>query len=138
MSYFGKKGYSILKSDLSLKEQLFIRNTLTVKPFLPKSPVQPEPFCIYRESPKKFYLPRYFGVENFGDFTENKVEKGDSIDLQFQGDLRDYQKNIVDKYLKEVGESGGGLLDVDPGKGKTVMALYILTKLKKKNISYCS
>lgn len=134
MSYFGKKGYSILKSDLSLKEQLYIRNTLTVKPFLPKSPVQPEPFCIYRESPKKFYLPRYFGVENFGEFTENKVEKGDSIDLQFQGDLRDYQKNIVDKYLKEVGESGGGLLDVDPGKGKTVMALYILTKLKKKTL----
>ena len=26
MSYLGKKGYSILKSDLTIKEELFIRN----------------------------------------------------------------------------------------------------------------
>jgi hypothetical protein len=30
---------------------------------------------------------------------------------------------------KGVGESGGGLLDVEPGKGKTVMALNIISKL---------
>lgn len=132
--YLGKKGYTIIKNDITIKEQLFIRNELTVKPYLPKSPIQPQAFPLYRESANKFYVPRYFGLENFGDFTENKLSFGEDIDLEFTGELRDYQINIVNKYVNAVGSSGGGLLDVDPGKGKTVMALYILTKLKKKTL----
>jgi superfamily II DNA or RNA helicase len=134
MSYLGKKGYSIYKKDLTNKEQIYIRNELTVKPYLPKSPAQPEPFPIYRESPQKFYLPRYFGIDNFGDFCENKLPLGNDINLNFEGELREYQINIVNKYLNFVKNSGGGLLDVDPGKGKTVMALYIISKLKKKTL----
>ena len=132
MSYLGKKGYSIYKKDLSDKEQLFIRNELTVRPYLPKSPVKLDPFPIYRESSNKFYLPRYFGQDNFGDTVDNKLLKGDDINIEFTGELRDYQINIVNKYIHFVKDSGGGLLDVDPGKGKTVMALYIISKLKKK------
>jgi len=132
MSYLGKKGYSIYKIDLTNKEQMYIRTELTVKPYLPKSPIQPEPFPIYRESPQKIYLPRHFGVEHFGDVTENKLPLGDDISLDFVGELREYQVNIVNKYVNAVGDSGGGLLDVDPGKGKTVMALNIISKLKKK------
>ncbi len=134
MSYLGKKGYSIYKRDLTNKEQIYIRKELTVKPYLPKSPIQPEPFPIYRESPQKIYLPRHFGVEHFGDITENKLPLGDDISLDFVGELREYQVNIVNKYVNAVGDSGGGLLDVDPGKGKTVMALNIISKLKKKAI----
>ena len=133
-SYLGKKGYTLLKSELTSKEQTFIREGLTVKPYLPKSPVQPEPFILYRESPKKYYLPRYFGTDNFGDFRENKLPSGDDIDLTFHGEMREYQNNIVNKYIDFVKDSGGGLLDVDPGKGKTVMALYIIAKLKKKTL----
>ena len=132
MSYLGKKGYTIYKKDLASKEQQFIRNELTVKPYLPKSPAQPEPFPIYRESPNKFYLPRYFGQDNFGEIADNKLPKGDDIDIKFNGEMREYQTNIVDKYINFVKDSGGGLLDVDPGKGKTVMALYIISQLKKK------
>lgn len=134
MSYLGKKGYSIYKSDLTNKEQIFLRNELMVKPYLPKSPVQPEPFPLYRESPNKFYVPRHFGIEHFGEFSENKLSKGDDINVNFEGELREYQINIVNKYLNAVKDSGGGLLDVDPGKGKTVMALYIISKLKKKTL----
>jgi len=134
MSYIGKKGYSIYKSDLTNKEQIYIRNELSVKPYLPKSPIQPEPFPVYRESPLKFYLPRYFGIEHFGVTAYNKLSLGDDIDVTFNGEMRDYQINIVDKYIKSVAESGGGLLDVDPGKGKTVMALNIISKLKKKTL----
>ena len=132
MSYLGKKGYSIYKKDLTNKEQIYIKKELTVKPYLPKSPIQPEPFPVYRESPQKMYLPRHFGVEHFGDVTENKLPLGDDIHLDFAGELREYQVNIVNKYVNAVGDSGGGLLDVDPGKGKTVMALNIISKLKKK------
>ena len=134
MRVLGKKGYSVLKSNLSSKEELFIRKELTVKGYVPKSPVQPEAFPLYRESPKKFYMPRYFGINTFGDFNENKLSEGEDINLEFKGDLREYQVNIVNKYINAVKDSGGGLLDVDPGKGKTVMALNIISKLKKKTL----
>ena len=134
MSYLGKKGYSLLKSNLTEREQSFIRSELTVKAYIPKSPVQPDPFSLYRESPNKFYIPRYFGQDNFGNFDENKLAQGDDIDIEFNGELRDFQVNIVNKYINFVKDSGGGLLDVDPGKGKTVMGLYIVSKLKKKTL----
>lgn len=134
MNYLGKKGYSIYKKVLTNKEQEYIKKELTVKAYLPKSPIQSEPFPIYRESPQKYYLPRHFGVENFGEVTENKLPSGDDINVNFNGELREYQVNIVNKYIKSVGTSGGGLLDVDPGKGKTVMALNIISKLKKKTL----
>jgi superfamily II DNA or RNA helicase len=80
------------------------------------------------------YVPRYFGIGAYGPPEAVKIGPGDPITITFQGEMRDYQKDIVQKYLKHVGTGGGGLLDVDPGKGKTVMALYILAQLRRKTL----
>jgi superfamily II DNA or RNA helicase len=130
-TYLGEKGYSIFKECLSVEEQHFIRTELTVKPFIPKSPIQPNPFPIYLESPLKLYMPRYFGIDTYGPPDKILINPGNNISLQFSGELRPYQNAIVDKYIKHVGDCGGGLLDVDPGKGKTVMALNIASRLGK-------
>ena len=130
-TYLGEKGYSIFKECLSVDEQHYIRNELTMKPHIPKSPIQPTPFPIYLESPLKLYIPRYFGIETYGPPDRILIKPGNTIDVEFAGDLRPYQNAIVDKYIKHVGACGGGLLDVDPGKGKTVMALNIISKLQK-------
>jgi len=130
-TYLGEKGYSIFKECLSVEEQHFIRTELTVKPFIPKSPIQPNPFPIYLESPLKLYMPRYFGIDTYGPPDRILTPPGKNISLEFSGELRPYQTAIVDKYIKHVGDCGGGLLDVDPGKGKTVMALNIVAKLGK-------
>lgn len=133
-TYLGEKGYSIFKECLSVDEQYYIRNELTMKPHIPKSPIQPTPFPIYLESPLKLYIPRYFGIETYGPPDRILIKPGDNIDVEFAGDLRPYQNAIVDKYIKHVGACGGGLLDVDPGKGKTVMALNIISKLQKSTL----
>ncbi len=130
-TYLGEKGYSIFKECLSVEEQHFIRTELTVKPFIPKSPIQPNPFPIYLESPLKLYMPRYFGIDTYGPPDKILINSGNNISLQFSGELRPYQNAIVDKYITHVGKCGGGLLDVDPGKGKTVMALNIVSRLGK-------
>ena len=130
-TYLGEKGYSIFKECLSVEEQHYIRTELTVKPFIPKSPIQPNPFPIYLESPLKLYMPRYFGIDTYGQPDRILINPGNKIELEFSGELRPYQIAIVDKYIKHVGECGGGLLDVDPGKGKTVMALNIVARLGK-------
>ena len=131
MAYLGKKGYAIFKNDINSSQIKKIRDELTVKPFSTHS--QEVSYPIFRESEKKMYIPRYYGIENFG-LPENKLSKGETINLSFKGDLFDFQKEIVLKYITSVGESGGGLLDVEPGKGKTVMALNIISKIQRKTL----
>lgn len=133
MSYIGCKGYSIFKTEIESSKIKQIKKDLTMKPFSNNPYQPPKQFSILCESVRKFYLPRYYAVNLFGD-TQNIIKKGIDINLEFKGELRDYQKNIVNKYLDHVKESGGGLLDVEPGKGKTVMALDIISKLKKKTL----
>ena len=134
-NYIGKKGYTIIKNNYSLNEIQNIRNEMNVKPNNGvNSFVNPISYPIYRESQNKMYLPRYYGIDKFGLCERNVLSKGSSIKLLFEGNLFDYQKNIVNKFIKHVGESGGGLLDVEPGKGKTVMGLNILSKLSTKTL----
>ena len=73
-TYLGNKGYTILKSELSIKLQLTLKEMLMVKPYVPGSPVQlQKTFPAYRESDKKIYVPRYFGEEIFGKPKTTKI-----------------------------------------------------------------
>lgn len=134
--YLGQKGYTIYKNDLCIKEQQYLREELNVRPYLPKSPIQPPGFAIYKESFKKIYIPRFFGIENYGEPEEIRLNDGIDINIDFKGDLRDYQKNIVNVYKKNVNEisGGGGLLEIPCGRGKTVIALNIIAQMKKKTL----
>ncbi len=133
-TYLGQKGYSIYKNSLSVNEQVFIRNELTVKPYIPSSPIQPEPYPIYRESSKKFYIPRFFGINTFGEPNESRISNGIPINLTFNGQLTEKQIPIVDKYINYIKTNKGGLLDLYTGCGKTVLALKIISLLKVKTI----
>ena len=132
-SYLGIKGYTLYKNGLSQTELYNIRNELNVKPYSTHLTSKVS-YPIYRESDTKIYLPRYYGYEKYNKPLNNKLSKGEDIDLKFIGDLYNYQNNIIDKYINHVSTSGGGLLDVEPGKGKTVMALNIISKLNKKTL----
>ena len=101
-TYLGQKGYTIHKDSLTIKEQVFIREQLMVKPYLPKSPIQQESFPIYRESGKKLYVPRIFGINLYGVPNEYKITNGDPIDIKFNGTLRSEQQVVVDKFLDVV------------------------------------
>ena len=84
-------------------------------------------------------MPRFYGEQKFGVLKENKLTNYESIDLKFHGEMRDYQNAIVSKYFNHVKSSdgklnGGGLLEIGCGKGKTVMALNIISKLKMKTL----
>lgn len=143
-SYLGQKGYTILKSELTIKQQTFIKEQLTVKPYVPGSPVQlQKSFPAYRESDKKLYIPRYYGDEIFGPAAQYKLTEGANIDLKFAGTLRPEQVPVVQKYLDHVKgdnrqgdnrQGGGGLLELPCGFGKTSISLYIWSMLKEKGI----
>ncbi len=131
--YIGPKGYTLLKSELTEKEQEYIRKSLMAKPNVakPGGNQQVEEFPVYRESPKKIIVPRYFGYQLYGTPSRSELPVGDKIDVPFAGGLRDYQINIINTYLdhvrkedkmfgSEMGQVGGGaaLLEIPCGRGK--------------------
>tara|TARA_Y100000782_G_scaffold3214_1_gene3715 strand:- start:81139 stop:83109 length:1971 start_codon:yes stop_codon:yes gene_type:complete len=118
-TYLGNKGYTIFKKNITIKQQNEIKKDLTVKPFSPPNAIQqPTSFSIYRESPKKLYVPRMYGLQKFGNPQNIKISDGDDIDVKFKGELRDYQTNIIDNYIKESQKSGCGVLEIPCGRGK--------------------
>ena len=133
-TYLGPKGYTIYKECLDGKEQRLLKDELNVRPYIPKAPVQPPFYPVFRESATKYYLPRYYGLKNYGEAEENRLPPGHDIALTFQGDLRDYQKNIVQIYKESALSVGGGLLEIPCGRGKTVIALNIIAELRKKTL----
>jgi superfamily II DNA or RNA helicase len=146
-TYLGQKGYTILKNEISIEQQIKIKNDLTVKPYVGGNIGANNviTFPAYRESDKKIYVPHYYGVDNFGPPKEYKLSGGVDIDLEFSGELRDYQKPVVAKYIDYVtknhvngavfgGGAGGGLLELPCAWGKTSASLYIISQLRKKTL----
>ncbi len=139
-TYLGQKGYTILKNDLPIETQLWIKEQLMVKPYVPGAPSQlQKTFPAYRESDKKLYLPRYFAEELFGPAKESKIPDGLNVNLQFNGKLRDYQEPVINKFLNHldltnINGSKGGLLELYCAWGKTSASLYICCQIKKKTL----
>lgn len=134
-TYLGQKGYTISKNELTIEQQKQIRNELTIKPFTHGS-MEQKTFPAYRESSNKFYVPHYYGVENYGAPKQYKITEGVNIDLEFAGKLREYQEPVVNKFLQYCSDNkyGGGLLELPCAWGKTSGSLYILSQIKKKTI----
>jgi superfamily II DNA or RNA helicase len=139
-SYLGKKGYTIPKSILDKSDEEEIRKELFVKPILfGPAQVDMTPFPVFRENANKYYLPRFYGIQRYGVPTKSEIQKGDDISIDFVKPLRDYQNDIIDVYMKHVLSNdsingNGGILEVPCGAGKTVMALKIISLLKKKTL----
>ena len=141
MRYIGSRGYTIYKKDLTESEREEIRRELTVKPKVSKMAVQTAvSFPVYKESVQKIYMPIYWGLARFPTSEiEFRIPFGEDICIPFVGNLRDYQLDIIAKYMNHIkkekrGSFGGGLFDVITGSGKTVMALNVISQIKKKTL----
>lgn len=137
-TYLGPKGYTIYKSDLTDAQIQYIKDALTVKPVTPGITLAATTtFPAYRESPQKLYVPRCFGIANFGPPKSTKIPSGDDIDVPFVGTLRDYQQEVVAAYVKAVADPvacSGGLVNLPCGYGKTTVSLNIVSTMKKKTL----
>lgn len=124
-------GYKVAKANVSVEE---LRKTLTVKPYVPKV-FMPNPHAIpkykvYKESEDAMYLPKHYGIENYGPITSSTRDVPQTNDSywRFQGQLRTAQTAVVDSFLKP--QPHDGILSLHTGGGKTVCALYIASQLK--------
>jgi len=165
-SYLGVRGYTIPKSVLDKEEIQFLKKATTIKPKVSGPTFGPpggmgaqdvKPYPYFRENDAKFFLPRMYGISRYGLPFETQLSFGREVvagALDFASDksLRDYQTHIIGTYLDHVrgqvlefetedGEEktlygSGGILEVPCGRGKTVMALKIISELKCPALIY--
>lgn len=137
--YLSSRGYVLLKNELTLETIEEIKNELTISPkenrAVKIAKAVEVKIVVFRENEHKLYVPRFYGIQKYGVPTKVELSSGDAIDVPFQNELRDYQKDIVNIYLNHVKSGvGGGILEVPCGRGKTIMGLNILSQLKKKTL----
>lgn len=141
MNTLSPKGYGIPKTNLSEHDLKDIKNELTVKPFSPFELTSngdendDKQFQVFRESSNKIYVPRSYGLKKFGK-AKYQFDRSQSIKPVFKGTLRDYQQTPVNAYLECTSDElvNSGIINIPPGFGKTVIALYIISRLKVKTL----
>lgn len=131
-----RKGYIIRKSNFTEVEIESIREDLTVTPNVPQGYTQekPPPFKLFKENENKLYVPRYYGIEKFGNPEVDKMDNGESINVESNIKLRDIQKPIIKDYLDAVEKVGGGIISAKCGIGKTIMSIYLIAHFKVKTL----
>ena len=85
---------------------------------------------MYKETEDALYLPKHYGVENYGPYPETTRDVAKTADKfwEFHGKLRDIQIPVVNSFLKP--EPKDGIISLHTGGGKTVCALYIASQIK--------
>jgi hypothetical protein len=132
-------GYGILKTALDPKELTQIKRDLLVRAYVPPSaPMKPEPFPVYLESPQRIYVPRIWGLQEFGEPEAYGITEGiDCHDnLKFEGGLRERQISILKPWLEVIKsrKPEGKILTVPCGYGKTVMSLWCASQVGRKTL----
>jgi superfamily II DNA or RNA helicase len=118
-----KFGYVLEKDNLSEIEIEKIKESLTVKPFvLPLfkefQKNENDTYTIFSESPKRLFVPRYYGINNFGSPVKNLLKVTENIQLKDNINLLPHQINSYNKTVDVLKSKGGGILSLPCGSGK--------------------
>lgn len=148
------RGYAIRKDELTAAETRALHKALTMKPAVAAEfAAGVEPFPIYYESPSRWYVPRFWGLENCGVPDGDARQAGLPLreGLAFNKTLRAEQLPIVEAFrtgkpggdvagVSAITSGGGstfldsfnGLLCVPCGYGKTFMGIWLACQLKRR------
>jgi superfamily II DNA or RNA helicase len=138
-SSISKYGFGIEKNSVSLEEIVNLKKILKAKPIVSESfGVVNNNFNVFIETPTKLFIPKMFAFSYFSKTTTRKFKnyfgKDWDTDIPFAGTLLETQIEPAALLYSACKEKGGGVLDVLTGGGKTTMALYVASQLKKKSI----
>jgi superfamily II DNA or RNA helicase len=120
-------GYSISKTDTSVEVLSKCRHDLTIEPFIerPEYGMNVQPIKIYHETQQRMYMPRFYGIKEFGEPDVDKITKQNK-NIAFCENLKmkpafkhlDFQVPIADKLLTQLKNHHGGVLSLYCGAGK--------------------
>ena len=123
LKYINKSELNKIKNDLTIspKNNIYNLNVTTT-------------YELYTLTDNEIIVPRFYGTKHFG-LPKHSYLHPESRQIEFIGDLRDYQHKIVNKCTSYLKTNNGGLLSIPCGRGKTVMALKISSFLKFKMVT---
>lgn len=138
------QGFSLDFSEMSAREIADIKRELTVSPIVHGAPRGltaggSNSFALWRQGASRLYVPKFYGLSRFGT-TNLKVTipDGDALGdhVRFKGTLRPEQLQPVKAFQEAADDIArmGGILSLPCGCGKTVLALYIISLLRKKTL----
>ena len=110
-----------------------IKKVLTVRPVENALGIQSPSFRIWREGTAKgtVLIPRYCGL---GGAAPPSGSTGTPAHIEFRGNLRPHQDEAIVKGLVAFRDVGGGVLSLDVGLGKTVCALALAARMKRRTM----
>lgn len=126
------RGYAIRKDQLTPAQTRQLREALTMKPIIaPEFAGGIDPFPIYYESPSRWYVPRFWGIENCGEADGDARQPGLPLrdELAFNKTLRAEQLPIVDAFRDN---GWNGLICVPCGYGKTFMGIWLALQMRRR------
>jgi superfamily II DNA or RNA helicase len=126
-----KKGYLLERNDTNEK---IVRNELIVTPFVKHTfNTHVESYQLFRYNYDKIQVPKFWAFNKFNDFS--LIERTHKlIDVAFNGTLRDYQEDIINRCLPIFETKGGGVISLPCGDGKTCVAINLFTRLRAKTL----
>lgn len=128
-----KAGCVLQKNKFSENEINWIKTDLTVRPhnnFIDKK----ESFPVYLEDDNHLCIPKFYAKEKFSLEYIIDDKETTNINCDFLLELRDEQKNIIKNISDSYQNNGGGILSLPCGFGKTIIALYFVSLIKKKTL----
>jgi len=131
------RGYAIRKDCLNEAQTKQLKKALTMMPRIAAEfAAGIDPFPIYYESPSRWYVPRFWGLDNCGPPDGDARSEGRPLraELAFNKTLRPEQLPIVEAFLgsDDSLSAKNGLICVPCGYGKTFMAIWLACQLKKR------
>ncbi len=127
------RGYGIKYDDLGMKHQ---RRHLSALTFVPQSEgdygQNAQSVRLFQLGKNRLWFPKFYGLREFGPPARNLEREGDAIDLEFHGKLKGEQGGVAAESVKTILDTGGGVMCLPTGFGKTVIAIQLCCQLGKK------
>lgn len=125
----------ILKKYISLEK---VSSELILRDKRPAEYASREPFVCFSDGGDGFIVPKMFGV-NYIEANnlpfEDRQKEGESVPyIAFSGSLRQRQVDPVEKTIRSLETSHGGVMSLYCGFGKTTCSLKVSCHFKKKTI----
>ena len=126
-----RSGYIIPKSEEFKSKH---RGVLTVRPQVSGDyGVRPPSFKVYKPFKNHIAVPRYYGQQHIGsDKLNDKRDPPHRCNFGFTGKLRDStrQNEAFSKAVEAMNTTGGGIVSLPCGYGKTTVALAVAAHMK--------
>lgn len=132
--YFARN--SCIRIPICFKDQAFFKQIVNDLKRKSKDYNNPEIIVTtkyYHVKDGNLLIPRFYNMQKLGHRTVTNLHSGDDIDIKFKSQFRDDKQKFGFEFLTNYDH---GVLCMQPGEGKTVVAIASICKIKKKTIVF--